>query len=821
MPLNVNLAFSRGYLAPISAEPLSGFSQAARGFSRWRAPTLEPRGDSQGIWKNQDKSRRAEALLCVGKKNDGSGDRLVAGNRGGLSQGQVHALYRAGTVAGLTDGQLLERFATRRDEGAELAFSALVERHGPMVLRACHGILHDHHHAMDAFQATFLVLARKGESLWVLESLGPWLHRVACRAAGRVRSAEARRKGVEARAAELAETRVAKESSRELLAAIHEEVNGLPERYRSTIVLCDLEGRTCEEAARHLGCPVGTVGSRLARGRQQLRERLRRRGFEPGIRQGVGTEKRERSREPMPAGLVASTAGAATQFASTQAVLQGTAASLALEVLKLMAMTRWWKAASILFVLCASTSGVVSLAARNAAVDEPAAKETVAAAPFKGTVLEQRGVLEASSSADVYSMVEGQATIITLLPEGTRVTKGQLVCELDSAPLKDQLVNQTIAAKVAQTALEEAKLASEVAAISLKEYTEGLFPKELLTAVSEIDLAKLAITRAQEQLKRAQAAREQLNALVTGQGGMKAPSDVVAMLDVEDRIAAATQTIEREQRAIEIGRARRELLEKYTKEKTIKHLRSELEKALILQRARNGAWELEQLKIKKLEHQIANCRLLAPSDGVLLFANDPHRVGNRPQAQIEEGAAVRERQKIFSIPDLERPMRVTAKIPESKIDLVRPGLEAKVKVDAFADVTFSGTVTDVAPLPDPSSFFERNVKVYTVHVILDKGLPGLRPGFTAQVDIRVSEADGEPRKPSESTKDVSQPKPKGKGSPIPAALRAKWRALSSENRLKTAGASVEERDTILKEAGFSDDEIRQLKAALQRTLSPR
>lgn len=88
-------------------------------------------------------------------------------------------------ATGLTDRQLLERFATHHDQVGELAFEVLVERHGPMVLRACRSIARDEHDAMDAFQATFLVLVRKRGSLWVQDSLGPWLHRVACRAAGR------------------------------------------------------------------------------------------------------------------------------------------------------------------------------------------------------------------------------------------------------------------------------------------------------------------------------------------------------------------------------------------------------------------------------------------------------------------------------------------------------------------------------------------------------------------------------------------------------------------------------------------------------------
>jgi RNA polymerase sigma factor (sigma-70 family) len=150
-----------------------------------------------------------------------------------------------------------------------------------MVLRTCRGVLRDDHEAHDAFQATFLILVRKSGTLWVRDSLGPWLHRVACRAAGRARVAAVRRRAIERKADERPIDRSAGTDLAELAAILHEEVERLPERYRAPVVLCDLEGRSQEDAARHLGCPAGTVKSRLARGRDRLRSRLRRRGLGP------------------------------------------------------------------------------------------------------------------------------------------------------------------------------------------------------------------------------------------------------------------------------------------------------------------------------------------------------------------------------------------------------------------------------------------------------------------------------------------------------------------------------------------------------------
>jgi RNA polymerase sigma factor (sigma-70 family) len=207
----------------------------------------------------------------------------VRTTKDGAVRRQLTTLFNIGATRELTDGQLLERFSSGEGEAAELAFEALVERHGAMVLRVCRAQLVDPHDTQDAFQATFFILVKKARALWVRDSLGPWLHQVAFRTAACARSAAARRRRHEQRAAEVAARCEGYEqrAGSELERVLHEEINRLPECYRVPIVLCDLEAHTCEEAARRMGCPVGTVRSWRFRGRQRLRDRLIRLGLAP------------------------------------------------------------------------------------------------------------------------------------------------------------------------------------------------------------------------------------------------------------------------------------------------------------------------------------------------------------------------------------------------------------------------------------------------------------------------------------------------------------------------------------------------------------
>jgi RNA polymerase sigma factor (sigma-70 family) len=197
---------------------------------------------------------------------------------------QMRTLFSLGRVGDRADGELLECFENHHAV-AEAAFEELVVRHGAMVLDVCRGVLREPHDVEDAFQATFVVLVRRAGSIRNRDALGGWLHRVALRVALQAKSEAAHRREIEqqAVASETSERALNDVEQAEIRAALHEELDRIPASYRTAIIACYLEGLTHEEAACRLNWPVGTVRSRLARGRDRLRDRLTRRGLAPSM----------------------------------------------------------------------------------------------------------------------------------------------------------------------------------------------------------------------------------------------------------------------------------------------------------------------------------------------------------------------------------------------------------------------------------------------------------------------------------------------------------------------------------------------------------
>ena len=291
----------------------------------------------------------------------------MATDKSGAALRSIYTLFTAGTAGGLADGQLLERFAARDGEAAGLAFTAIVERHGPMVMRVCRGVLRDVHDAEDAFQATFLILARKAGSIRVRSSLSSWLHSVAHNVAATARSAAARRRSHELEAGGPRPQTMAEDTWDDFGPVVHEELDRLPARYRAAVVLCYLEGLTQQQAAQQLGWPLGTVQSRLARGRERLRVRLMRRGLTPSVWLAGAVVTTGPAPPVVSAALVDSTTHAATQFAAGKmaaGIVSASIATLTEGVLGTMLMTKLGKIAAIA-LLAGFTAGGVGVLARE------------------------------------------------------------------------------------------------------------------------------------------------------------------------------------------------------------------------------------------------------------------------------------------------------------------------------------------------------------------------------------------------------------------------------------------------------------------------
>jgi RNA polymerase sigma factor (sigma-70 family) len=308
---------------------------------------------------------------------------------------------------GLTDGQLLDRFLVRHEDDA---FAALVRRHGRMVLGVCRRVLNHAHDAEDAFQATFLVLVRKAATLRSRQTVGDFLHGVAYHTALKARAVTRRRREKERLAAPT--TSRVDESADHLADALElldRELHHLPEKYRVPVVLCDLEGKTHQEAAQSLGWPQGTVSGRLFRARNLLARRMRRHGALVTGAALASVLLREASAVAVPAALSESTIRAATA-----GVIAAPVAALIEGVLHAMSLTHRKIAAAIVLVVALLSSGTGILMHR-ASADKP----KVPAPPEKAI----KGKEAAGEVVAIVESVDAAKSTLTLASKVSGVKK--------------------------------------------------------------------------------------------------------------------------------------------------------------------------------------------------------------------------------------------------------------------------------------------------------------------------------------------------------------------------------------------------------------
>ena len=304
---------------------------------------------------------------------------------------QIQTLYRAGALGSLTDGELLEQFVAGHE--AEAAFEVLVERHGPIVLAACRSLLRDLHEADDAFQATFLVLARRAGSIRNQEAVASWLYGVAARIALRARAEATRRRTLARYLTERnrQDDRATVQPHRDEMPEVFEEVARLPKRYRAPIVLCYLECQSHEQAARILHCKVTTLQTRLLRAKAKLRVRLARRGLAPAVGFLAGgaasTEAASVVSGALPDALAGSTARAAARYAAaSSAEIKTTILAMAQQALTALLWNRLSHTVRLTACLVAGMvlTGIVMLLTTAKKPDE-------AVKAITGRVLDARG----------------------------------------------------------------------------------------------------------------------------------------------------------------------------------------------------------------------------------------------------------------------------------------------------------------------------------------------------------------------------------------------------------------------------------------------
>jgi RNA polymerase sigma factor (sigma-70 family) len=308
---------------------------------------------------------------------------MVKNGHLGTLMHRLRSLAAPHQAGGSTDVQLLERFVAHGDEAA---FEVLVWRHGPMVLNVCRRLLHHAQDAEDAFQATFLTFVRKAGTIRRRETVAAWLYRVACRLALRARTRVARQVRMERHGLRPSAVVAGEELVwRDLRPVLDEAINRLPEKYRAPVVLCYLEGKTHREAARQLGCPEGTVVSRLSRARERLRNDLTRRGLTLTTT-GVGLLLAENASATGLSGHLAdATVRASLLYAAGHEAAGGivspTVAALTEGALRAMFLTKMTVVMAVVLALGILGTGLVGLGGRSLAA--PQQEDTSAIIPQK------------------------------------------------------------------------------------------------------------------------------------------------------------------------------------------------------------------------------------------------------------------------------------------------------------------------------------------------------------------------------------------------------------------------------------------------------
>lgn len=343
--------------------------------------------------------------------------------------------------------------------------------------------------------------------------------------------------------------------------------------------------------------------------------------------------------------------------------------------------------------------------------------QRVTRGPLIVTVVED-GNVESAANVDVKCEVAGGSVILWIIPDGTHVTKGDKIVELDGSTISESVSQQKIVLEKANAARIQVEKEFSAAKIAVQEYLEGTYVKEHQLFESQ---GKVAL----ENLRSAE------NALLHTE--RMARKGYVTPLQLE----AQRFAVERAKLDLDTAQTAITVLDKFTKAKMLEDLQSKRDSAEARWRSEQAACKLEEQRLNRLTTQLEKCVILAPQDGMVIYANEMSsgRGSSSSGAKIEEGAAVRERQSIVRLPDLSQ-MQVKTLVHESKIEQVAIGQRAQIKL---LDRVFQGQVRLVGNQPEPGSFFSSNVKEYAAYVRIEGEVQQVRPGQTAEVEILIAD----------------------------------------------------------------------------------
>jgi len=321
----------------------------------------------------------------------------------------------------------------------------------------------------------------------------------------------------------------------------------------------------------------------------------------------------------------------------------------------------------------------------------------------------------------------GSTRIIEILPEGSRVKTGDIVCKLDSSALVDEEPAQQIRYLQAKSYVEQAKAIYEVNLITLKEYRDGILPSDMQLVRQYIQTCQLEKDRLARNLEWSNSMRKK-GFRTSGQvnGDTKSyEQSVIALAEAEGMLMR---------------------LRDQTGPKILKSLEANVKAIQSDQLTQAAAFELEKQRLERIKRNIENCTVRAPGDGIVVYVNTPDWSG-RVQFPIDEGVALRQDQPIFHLPDPEH-MRLRARINESKLSMIHTGVPAQILIDAYPQRPLHGTVAEVNAINTPLN--GSDVRVYYANVDIKEGFADLRPGLSAAVSFLVDARRSVTRVPIEA-----------------------------------------------------------------------